>query len=129
VSNILYMASLDGKPVSISHATTTELLSIPGIRIRELVDKLEKWSPIAVRHPLEGKLQIRILGWRTKLKRPWITSPVVEINFHQNSIITRSGNFYKLGTRDNMTLDDELRRHLVSALAGWGLADIAERSF
>lgn len=63
-----------------------------------VTDIFDEWRFISVRDKLSGRVKVILLGNAQKRGSERITSEVVRIDLRENSVFTRSGSHYGLGT-------------------------------
>ena len=69
----------------------------PGMPVTDVFDD---WRFISLRDKLTGRVKVILLGVAQKKGSERITSEVLRINLSEDSVFTRSGSHYGLGTMD-----------------------------
>ncbi|MHB1491444.1 MAG: hypothetical protein ACYCTH_13275 [Cellulomonas sp.] len=92
----------------------------PGMPVTDVFDD---WRFISLRDKLTGRVQVILLGVAQKRGSERITSEVVRIDLRENSIFTRSGSHYGLGTQG---IGEPPMRHLILVCAAFHRSKMAE---
>lgn len=88
-----------------------------------LKDTIDDWRMISLVDKGQARTSVLLLGNSQKNHSAWITSPVLEVDFDQMVVLTRSGSLYQLGSRGNGQPTRDQLIHVCATLHTWGLGE------
>lgn len=86
----------------------------------QIKDTIKNWRLISFCVKQTDLIQVLLLGDSASKNHPWITSPVVSIDFRKQVVLTASGSIYRLGAAGN---GEPPKEHLIcicAAFHSWG---------